>query len=319
MSGAAAFGQPVLYSRPQLSVVNRFLVALLRAPASERPRAAAEALAAAGIAAGVVDGRLVFREPVDPELAASLANAFALGSAADTRTAAVPMPFADPFLQTAKLAAIGELARGVAHEINNPLFAILGLTEFLLREIEPGTKAHARLTLVHDTGLELKEIVRALLDFARESADAERLVDLGDTIAQILELVRRTSSAKDVELVERISEQAAVRASANRLKQILLNLLTNAAQALPGGGTVTVGLVRDGHWAVVTVADTGPGLPDELEDRIFEPFFTTKGGTGLGLAVSRALAELQGGTLEIGSGGAGATFVLRLPLAQEAA
>ena len=85
-------------------------------------------------------------------------------------------------VQSGKLAAIGELAAGVAHEINNPLFAILGLTEFLLKEAEPGSKAHQRLVLIQQTGLEIKEIVRALLDFARENAEERHIVKLDDVI-----------------------------------------------------------------------------------------------------------------------------------------
>jgi len=230
--------------------------------------------------------------------------------------------FEQQLVQSGKLAAIGELAAGVAHEINNPLFAILGLVEFLLKEVEPGSKAHSRLTLVHDTGLEMKEIVRALLDFAREPSDERQLMHVADTVAQTIELVRRTSSAKDVDIVERLDPKPAhVHGNPNQLKQILLNLLTNAYQAMPGGGTVTVELERRDGWAVVTVSDTGPGIPEELHTQIFEPFFTTKrggGGTGLGLAVSHGIAAAHGGCLEVRSTpGEGATFTLRLPLATE--
>ncbi len=308
-------------SGPQLSLVNELADALLRAPAADRARAATEVLARAGIRVGVVDGRLVLPSGLESELATALRNVFALGAETGTEVDATLGQFEEQLVQSGKMAAIGELARGVAHEINNPLFAILGLTEFLLRDAEAGTKAHTRLTLVHDTGLELKQIVRALLEFARESAEERRLVDLGETVGQTLELVRRTSSAKDVEIVERLPDvPAAAHGSPNQLKQILLNLLTNAAQALPGGGTVTVALARDERWATVTVTDTGPGIPEELRSRVFEPFFTTKGGTGLGLAVSRTIAEAHDGTLAVESpADGGAAFVLRLPLASEAA
>ncbi len=105
-------------------------------------------------------------------------------------------------VQSGKLAAIGQLAAGVAHEINNPLFAILALTEFLLKDSIPGTRERERLELIQETGLEIKEIVRALLDFARENADERHVVPLEDVIRATVDLIRRTNAHKDVELVD---------------------------------------------------------------------------------------------------------------------
>jgi PAS domain S-box-containing protein len=224
-------------------------------------------------------------------------------------------------VQSGKLAAIGELAAGVAHEINNPLFAILGLTEFLLKDAEPGSKPHQRLELIQQTGLEIKEIVRALLDFARENAEERHVVALEDVIRSTVDLVRRTNAHKGVELVDTYDDSLAlVSASPNQLKQIALNLIANARQAMPNGGTVNVDVRRDGDWAVASVSDDGPGVPADLLDRIFEPFFTTKrqtGGTGLGLSVSLGIAEAHGGNLTVTSTpGRGSTFTLRLPIAK---
>ena len=225
-------------------------------------------------------------------------------------------------VQSGKLAAIGELAAGVAHEINNPLFAILGLTEFLLKEAEPGGKAHQRLELIQQTGLEIKEIVRALLDFARENAEERHVVPLDDVLRSTVDLVRRTNAHKGVELIDTYSDDVTpVNASPNQLKQIFLNLIANARQAMPNGGTVRVDMHRDGDWAVATVTDDGPGVPPEVVARIFEPFFTTKrqtGGTGLGLSVSLGIAESHGGSLTVSSGPeGGAMFALRLPIAKD--
>jgi len=225
-------------------------------------------------------------------------------------------------VQSGKLAAIGELAAGVAHEINNPLFAILGLTEFLLKEAEPESKAQQRLELIQQTGLEIKEIVRALLDFARENAEERHVVSLEDVVRSTVDLVRRTNAHKGVELVDTYEDSLAlVSASPNQLKQIILNLVANARQAMPNGGTVSVDVRSEGDWAVAAVRDDGPGIPAEIADRIFEPFFTTKrqtGGTGLGLSVSLGIAEAHGGNLTVcSSPGAGSTFTLRLPIARE--
>ena len=225
-------------------------------------------------------------------------------------------------VQSGKLAAIGELAAGVAHEINNPLFAILGLTEFLLQEAEPDSKAHQRLVLIQQTGLEIKEIVRALLDFARENAEERHIVVLDDVIRSTVDLIRRTNAHKAVELVDTYNDRGAlVSASPNQLKQIFLNLIANARQAMPNGGSVSVQVHRDGDHVLAVVSDDGPGIEPTALERIFEPFFTTKrltGGTGLGLSVSLGIAESHGGTLTAASEfGHGASFTLRLPIAKD--
>jgi signal transduction histidine kinase len=226
---------------------------------------------------------------------------------------------ADQAVQAARMAAVGDLAAGVVHEINNPLFAILGLVEFLLADADPGTKAHERLKLIQETGLEIKAIARALLAFARERG-TEGTVDLGAAAAQTIEIFRRTSAARHVEIVLRAESGAAVLGNAARLKQLLLHLLANAREALPQGGTVTVDVAaRDGE-VVLDVADTGSGIAQPDLPRIFEPFFTTRsdrGAAGLGLAAARAIAAAHGGTLAAASApGSGARFTLRLPPAR---
>jgi PAS domain S-box-containing protein len=228
--------------------------------------------------------------------------------------------FEQQLVQSSKLASIGELAAGVAHEINNPLFAILGLVEFLLKDAEPGTKANERLLLVQQTGLEIRDIVRALLDFARERSDEFAPVPLELVVRQTLDLVRKTSAKKGIEIVERYAdEDLTVNASANQLKQVVLNLVTNAQHALPDGGRIIVEVARDGDGTTASVTDNGPGIPADALESIFDPFFTTKrdiGGTGLGLSVSLGIAQMHGGDLDLVSEeGQGASFTLRLPLA----
>ena len=220
--------------------------------------------------------------------------------------------------QSGKLAAIGELAAGVAHEINNPLFAILGMTEFLLLEAEPGSKSRERLELIQQTGGEIKEIVRALLDFARDTNDDQQLVSAVDVVRSTLDLVRRTNAHKGVEFVEHYATgEVTVLGNVNQLKQLVLNLVANAREVMPNGGVVKVDVRRDDDEVVIDVTDEGPGVPPELVGRIFEPFFTTRrgrGGTGLGLPVSLGIAESHGGTLTVATlPGHGATFSARLP------
>ncbi len=226
--------------------------------------------------------------------------------------------FQQQLVQSGKLAAIGQLSAGVAHEINNPLFAILGLVEFLIRDAQPGTKSHDRLQLIQQTALEIKEIVRALLDFARESSDERRVVALDEVVRETVVLVRRTSANKGIEIEESFSGGPfLVHGSPNQLKQVLLNLLANARQAMPGGGTIRIHVEDDGVHVLATVTDEGNGIAPELLQRVFEPFFTTRrdeGGTGLGLSISVGIAEGHGGSLTASTeDGRGASLTLRLP------
>jgi signal transduction histidine kinase len=222
-------------------------------------------------------------------------------------------------LEAGRLTALGELVRGFAHEINNPLFGILGLVELLLADIEAGSKAHERLTLVQQSGLEIKRITHALLGFAKPEPDVSVLVALQEVTEKAVELVRCTSAGKSVELHEDYpDEPLLVYGSSARLGQVFLSLLINSQQAIPEGGTVTVRLERDGEWALATVTDTGSGIDPGARTDMFEPFATNKeGGTGLGLAASLEIARAHGGDLiALTSVASGASFVLRLPVAE---
>ena len=223
----------------------------------------------------------------------------------------------EQLVQSGKLVAIGELAGGVAHEINNPLFAILALSEFLLKELEPGSRPYERAELIHKTGLEIKEIVRGLLDFARENGNERTVLSLDGLVGQTVALVRLTNANKGIRIVETY-EPVLTDASGGQLKQLVLNLLGNARQWSPDSGEINVSVRREGADAVVTIADDGPGVDAAVRERIFEPFFTTRehsGGTGLGLSIGLEIAQAHGGSLALMDEGPGATFVLRLPAA----
>jgi two-component system NtrC family sensor kinase len=226
-------------------------------------------------------------------------------------------PETEALLEAGRLSTLGELIRGVAHEINNPLFGMLGLVDLLLADLEPGSPEHDRLLLVKQSGLEIKQLSHALLRFARAEPDDIRIVSLHRVAAEAVELVRCTNADKNVELREDYCrELLEVRGSPARLGQVFLSLLVNARQALPTGGVATVRLERDGDWAVATVTDTGDGIDPTNRKHLFEPFATTKAGTGLGLAASYEIARAHGGDLTaVSSVGTGATFVLKLPLA----
>jgi signal transduction histidine kinase len=229
--------------------------------------------------------------------------------------------FERQLVPSGRLAAIGQLTAGAAHEINNPLFAILGLVEFLIKDAEPGTKAHGRLQLIQSTALEIKEIIRALLDFAHESSDELAVVRLEDVIRETVHLVEKTTAGHGVEIVEELGGGPFyVNGSSSQLKQVLLNLIGNARQAMPShGGTIRISLSADDETVTVVVHDNGAGiLPGDLE-RIFEPFYTTtQSGTGLGLSICAGIAERHRGSLTAASTpGEGAAFSLRLPRHRE--
>jgi len=240
------------------------------------------------------------------------AAAFSLSSDAESTT-----PEREALLEAGRLSSLGELVRGFAHEINNPLFGMLGLVELLLSEIDAGTKSHDRLLLVQQSGLEIKRITRTLLAYARAEPDLMEAVSLENVARETVELVQCTSAGKSVEIREHYREEPlTVFGSRARLGQVFLSLLVNAQQALPAGGVVTIRLERDGDWAVTSVTDSGEGVDPGARPHMFQPFSTTKrGGTGLGLAVGLEIARAHGGDLiALSSVAGGASFVLRLPI-----
>ena len=272
-------------------------------------------------------GALALRgERLDEDVRSGVAGLFALALSRERSTlvddARERESLALQLATTARLASIGRLAPGIVHEINNPLFAILGLVELLLGDAEPGSRAEARLRLIQQTGLEIKEIVRALLDFARQRPEEPRLVSLNEVVARTVDLVRRASLAKGVEIVEHYGDEPTpVLARAGELEQVVVSLVANAEEALGERGTVAVDVAREGELAVARVSDDGPGIAPENVERVFQPFFTTRrGASGIGLTVGRTIAELHGGELTVRSTpGAGTSFELRLPLAASSA
>lgn len=218
-----------------------------------------------------------------------------------------------------RMAALGELAAGAAHEINNPLFAILTLVSFLIRDAEPGSKELERLQLIEDSAKDIQAVVEQVHGFARERRGEGGAVALETAIHGAVELVRHASASRTVQIVERhTSPPALVCGNAAQLKGLFVHLLVNAVQAMPDGGVVSVLVERRAGEVFAVVCDEGPGISATEAERVFELFHTTKSGsgTGLGLASARAIAELQGGSLTLDPGvERGARFVLRLPAA----
>jgi two-component system NtrC family sensor kinase len=226
-------------------------------------------------------------------------------------------------VQSEKLAAVGQLVSGVAHELNNPLTSIAGLAEFLLEQKELGKKDRGHLQVIHEQAERAGRIVRNLLTFARKGS-AERVpVDLNDVIRRTLSLTAYDLKLKDIR-VERELSGALPEVFGDRhgLQQVVLNLVTNAAQAVGENPRerpreITVSTWFDGQ-VHLRVADTGPGIPDEIVQSVFTPFFTTKEpgkGTGLGLSITYSIVESHGGhiTVEPPRATGGAAFRVDLP------
>jgi len=226
-------------------------------------------------------------------------------------------------VQSEKLAAVGQLVSGVAHELNNPLTSIAGLSEFLLEQKELGKKDRGHLQVIQEQAERAGRIVRNLLTFARKGS-AERIpVDLNDVIRRTLALTAYELKLKDV-TVERELSGALPEVFGDRhgLQQVVLNLVTNAAHAVADNPRerpreITVSTWFDGQ-VHLRVADTGPGISDEIAQSIFTPFFTTKEpgkGTGLGLSITYSIVESHGGQISLEPRGprGGAAFRVDLP------
>lgn len=220
----------------------------------------------------------------------------------------------EQLIRAARNALVGQLTRAAAHELNNPLFVVLGLVELVSLRLDPASKERERLEVALGSGDEIKEILRMLLEIARPDPldEAPRVLELGEVAAEAVAAARRLTLAKNVAVVADPGSGFPVRGRRAELRQLLLTLLANAQEAQPGGGTVTLDLAAAGDEAVVTIADDGPGVPTEVERRLFEPL-----AAGLGLAAARAIARAHGGELDLASRpGGGATATVRLPLAR---
>ncbi len=221
----------------------------------------------------------------------------------------------EKLVHSEKLAGIGRLAAGVAHEINNPLGVILGYTKLLRKRADPAVADDLRI--IEEETLRCREIVEGMLDLSRPLPAHPQPVDLRELTDEVLARLREAKLLDDVTVA--VEGSAAAEGHPQKLRQVLFNLVRNAAEAAGAGGRVDVRLGGSCDSVEVSVSDTGPGVSQEAAVRLFEPFFTTKDhGTGLGLAVSQAIARAHGGTIEAGAAPAGgACFTLRLPSLRE--
>lgn len=236
----------------------------------------------------------------------------------------------DQLLQSEKLASIGLLAGGIAHEINNPLGGILVFSQMILREMEPTDLHYDDVVEIEAAAQRCKEIVENLLNFARvqpkKKLRAEK-VDIKSAIKTALKFGLAGSKRKDIHVVEQWNLSDHIYpGSHNRMIQLFLNIIQNAIQAMPGEGELTLtssSILKDEKkWISFEIKDTGIGIDPEKKDLIFDPFFTSKAqgeGTGLGLSICHGIVAEYGGHIEVDSAiGEGTTFRILLPMpAQE--
>jgi len=225
--------------------------------------------------------------------------------------------------QADKLASVGRLAAGVAHEINNPLTGVLSYASLLRKRMDHDVPACEDLDVIVRETVRCRGIIRGLLDFARPTAPARKIMDLNEVVRRAVSVVMTQLTLNQVNLsLDLATELPEVQADANQIQQVVVNLLLNAADAIGAAGGNIRATTRSGPSSTIEflLEDSGRGIAAEDLPRIFEPFFTTKGnhGTGLGLAVSWGIVEAHGGALEVQSVlGEGTRFTLRLPTSGE--
>jgi len=229
-------------------------------------------------------------------------------------------------IQSAKLAAVGEMAAGVAHELNNPLTSVVGFTELVLEELPTDSKIRADLELVLQEARRARSVVRSLLDFARQTETVRVKADVNEIVNDVLMLTRHLIHANHIKLDVQLGENLKwALIDRNQIKQVVINLVSNALNAITDGGRISVITAEQPRysrpWITLSVSDNGVGIPQEDLQRSFEPFFTTRGGlggTGLGLPVTYGIVSDHGGMIEVESHlGVGSTFEVWLPLDQE--
>ena len=227
----------------------------------------------------------------------------------------------DELIYRERMIALGQIAGGVAHEVNNPLTTVSGWLQIMLGETSDEDKRRAPLRLMSTEVGRIANIIHHLLSFGRRAPSEAGLVRVNRVLSDVLELTEYQIRADNIEIVKSLSgDLAPATGDANQLKQVFLNIIVNARQAMPNGGVLTVTTrVAENGWSEIAIGDTGCGMNAELTQKVFEPFYTTKsedGGSGIGLFLCRNIVKDHGGTLTVASRpDEGSTFVVALPAA----
>jgi PAS domain S-box-containing protein len=223
-------------------------------------------------------------------------------------------------MQSEKLAAMGRLTSQIAHEVNNPIYGIMNTLELLKTEIPSGSKRRKILEMSLSETQRLSEILRNMLSFSKPEEEVHRPIDVNELLEGIALFVEKQMREANIDIETRFDmEIPKVMGSTNQLRQVLLNLIRNAKEAMPQGGILSLETMRQNARIVIHIRDTGIGIPEEVQDKIFEAFFTTKQevkGVGLGLSVCYGIIKDHGGEIRVESEeGRGSTFSIILPTA----
>jgi len=225
-------------------------------------------------------------------------------------------------IQAEKMSVLGQMSGGLAHEINNPISGILGLTQLLLEKEERSTQSYKDLKDIEKAVFRCKKIITSLLSFARQDESLMSPINVNEPLEETLTLCAHQMELQRITIVRKSAEGLPmINADFQQLMQVFLNLLTNARDAMPDGGTITISTrpaqVGDKEGVEITIADTGVGIPTNMLTRVFDPFFTTKPvgrGTGLGLSVCLGIINKHSGTITAQSEpGKGSAFTLIIP------
>ncbi|OGS45949.1 MAG: hypothetical protein A2539_06445 [Elusimicrobia bacterium RIFOXYD2_FULL_34_15] len=239
-------------------------------------------------------------------------------------------------LQSEKMAAVGQLAGGVAHEINNPMGVILGFAQSVVKMVKEGDSLYIPLKSIEREAIRCKKLVSNLLTFSRIDDKVKDKADINVLIDDTISLVEAHAKIKNIEIIKRyVPDLPQIEINKNQIEQVIVNLCNNAMDAMPEGGTITIttsqidadlnapacrqaGINADKKYIIISISDTGVGMSEEVKKHVFEPFYTTKEvgkGTGLGLSICYEIIKKHNGTIEVESEvGKGTTFVVKLPV-----
>jgi PAS domain S-box-containing protein len=225
----------------------------------------------------------------------------------------------EALLQSEKLAAMGRLTSQIAHELNNPIYGIMNTLELLKTEVPPESRRRSILELSLSETVRLTEMLRSMLSFSKPEEEKRVPVKINGLIEGILLVMDKQMRESNIRVTTAFSgEIPEIMASTNQMRQVMLNMIKNAKESMPSGGTLFVRtMLGDGDVRII-IRDTGVGIPEELKDKIFEAFFTTKQklkGTGLGLSVCYGIVKDHGGEIKVESEvGKGTAFIINLPI-----
>ncbi len=231
----------------------------------------------------------------------------------------------EALIQSEKMAAVGTLSAGLAHEVKNPLAAVLGYAQLSKTKLDQPEALLKHLDTIESETRRCNEIIGNLMQFSRQEKGEYSQILINDVVRKSMDIVDHQLSLNNVTIKSDLAENLPnITGNANQLQQVLMNLMINAQHAIgDGGGTVDVATLRKGRSVFLTVSDTGPGVPEEVAAKIFEPFFTTKPageGTGLGLSVTYGIIQDHGGDILVTrADSGGAKFVIKLPVEAEPA